>query len=589
MVRKIRKLTVLFLLLIVTLPNVLALSGELTVENQLKYTGTSSDPSTFYQDAVGGSFGNPDVGIQLCDVGQRYVGGFYAINVLSNWYYSLVTYSSSTNALAFTTNDVGGGCYEASPGFVTVSPSALSTPNPNVYRAALPGNLYIGYAGSSNPGTISDFTYTNGGGQLLGDYTVGRHFSEATREIDVSLPQITFTGTSGSFSKSASDANFGINSERQLVLGVCDDSYGESCSAGGLLSSPAFPVSLSTGLTAGQVNDQQTHTKYVVLNGLGKQICIGANLQADVTGISLNPIYYSQTLDYNVSLSNPRDTPYELAGGNVPISTNFDLTVTIYEQGNTSNIVHTEVVPVIENFLVDEIIVESLQWPAYAHSGTYVIKAEVDSNNDIVECDEGDNIDNDATFELLAITLPEIYIDDVETDEFDIPSTPYKMGFYMKNSDDETLNNATVFLTETNGLSIAAPTQIYNMTTASGGVISKSGIVSKTQAEFVTDLYGKANLTFIPTYNRYYSDQFDFDLEDYVGEYSLTLSGSESDGDLFKFVIDEILYSEYPLTLNNLTYNGTYEDKTIYHETFVAQALDFAYHVYTNFLDAIIS
>ena len=167
MVGQLEKGTIVFLLLIVTLPGVLALSGGFTTSTQMKYTGTSSDPGTFYQDAVGGSFGNADVGISLCDVGQRYVGGFYAINVNSIWYYSLITYSSSTNALAFTSNDAGGGCYEASPGFVTVSPSALTTPSPNVYRAALPGNLFIGYAGSANPGTVSDFTYSAGNAQLF--------------------------------------------------------------------------------------------------------------------------------------------------------------------------------------------------------------------------------------------------------------------------------------------------------------------------------------------------------------------------------------------------------------------------------------
>ena len=582
------KLITGIILIVLCLPSVLAVTGEFTVSTAMKYTGTSSDPGTFYQDGVGGAFGNSDIGIELCDAGgPRYVGGFYGLKVGASWYSTLVTYSSSNNALAFTTESTGGDCYEALPGFVTVSPSYLTTPSPTVYRAALPGRLFIGYAASANPGTVSNYVFSNGDATLQGDYTVGRSFDQATRQISVTTPQITFTSTSGSFSKSATDGTFGINSERRLALGVCDDDYGETCADGGILSSATFPVSLSSGLASGQVNDQQTHTKYVVLNGLGKQMCIGANLRPQVAS-EPDPIYYSQTLNITVTLSNPRNTPYELAGGNVDITSPFDVDLIIYEQGNPGNQIYSTTFQASGTIPPDSSYPVTVNWPALAHSGTYVIEISADSNNDINECDEGDNTAT-TTFELLPITIPEFHIDGVETDIFNYPNVPYSMDVHMENSDGDILSNATLIFTETNGLTLAMPTQIYNRTLDGVGSTENDGIITKTQAVMKTDYYGNASFTIMPTHNSFYNEPYGYvGLEDYIGNYSLSMTGNQSDGSAFTFIENEVLYSEYPFTVNNTNYTGTYTSKTIYRESFVAQVLDFAYHTYTNFLDTII-
>jgi len=50
------------------------------------------------------------------------------MNVNGNWKSILITYRSNTDALAYTDRDKGGGCYYTSHGFLTVSPSYLSTP-----------------------------------------------------------------------------------------------------------------------------------------------------------------------------------------------------------------------------------------------------------------------------------------------------------------------------------------------------------------------------------------------------------------------------------------------------------------------------
>ncbi len=565
-----------------------AASAGFTVDQSMLFTGTSGSPGTFYQDGVGGTFGNPDIGIELCDVGQRYAGAFYAINVSGAFSSALVSYSSSTNALAFTTNDVGGGCFQASPGFLTVSPSYLTTPSPFIYRAAFPGRLFIGYGLSANPGSISDYIYSDGDATLLGSYSVSRSFDQGSRDIAVSTPQISFTSTSGTFSKAATDGNFGINDERRMAIGVCNDNYGGDCSAGGILTSATFPQSLATGLGAGQVNDQNTYQKFVVLNGLGYEMCIGANLQNQLSGVAPNPVYYGQTLNYSVTLRNPRDTPFELDGGNVDVTTPFDVSIRIYEQANPGNVVDTQSFTASGTLTPGGSSAFDFTWPAFAQSGIYVIETTIDSDGDIVECDEGDNVAT-TTFELLPVTLPEIFIDDVNTSTFERPNVPYRVDIHVANSDGDILSDAPVVITEVNGLSVSAPVQRYNRTSAANGTV-QDAIRSQTQVLFTTDIDGNASFTFIPTHNPLYNAEFSgLDLSGYAGDYSLRLTGSESGGDDFKFVVDGVLFDYFPLNVTDLTYNGTYPTKTIYREAVTAQALDFAYRVYVNFLDTIVN
>ena len=582
-----QKIVSLMLVLLLLVPFASAVTGKFTVSTGMKFTGTSSDPGTYYQDGVGGSYGNPDIGIELCDAGSRYVGAVNAINIGGTWQYFLVSYSSSTNALALTTEDQGNGCYQAQPGYITISPSKLSTPSPEVYRASLPSNLYIGYDTSANPGGISDFVYSQGSAKLLGDYSVGRSYVQSTNKITISTPQITFTSTSGSFSKSASDSTFGINSERRLALGICDDDHGEGCVDGGILTSPTFPTSLNTGLSTSLVNDQHTYTKYVVLNGIGKSMCIGANLRS-VVSVNPDPIYYSQMLNISIILSNPRNTPYEINGGNVDITSPFDVDVKIYEQGNPSNQVYSTSFSVTGNILAGGSYPVSITWPANAHSGTYVVSVTADVNNDLTECVESDN-DATTTFELKPVTIPEVFIDGVETSNFNNPNVPYKVNIHMKNSDNDILSNATVIITEENGLTLTIPTQIYNRTIDSSNNSVRDGIRTKTEAMMKTDNSGNLSFTFIPTHNPLYDPDYNYlHLDSYIGDYALYMKGNQSDGSQFKFIKNQVLYSEYNFEIINNTYNGTLSTKTLEHQTFVTQMMDFVYHLYNNFLETIV-
>ncbi len=574
-------LTLLSILVLTLILNLKAysISTQFTNQQQIYYTGTSTDPSTLYQDAIDG---NADVGIELCDVGQRYVGATYALNVGGTWQYVLITYSSSSEALAFTSTDLGNGCYQAIPGFLTISPSQLTTPNPDVYKAAFPGKLYVAYESSANPGTLNNFYYGNTNMQLLGDYTIPKSFDQGTRTIRVETPTVTYQTSSGSFQKLITDTSFGLSTDKQAVIGICDDDHGETCSDGQVISSDVFPLVLGTGLSASQVNDQNTYTKYAVINGIGKSICIGANLRTINLNVNPNPIYYSQTLDISFAIENHRDTPYETNGGNVDVTTPFNIRITIYNTSNPTQIIYDTTVTNTNTITPGSNVLRSISWPAYAHSGFYTVKVEADSNNNINECNEADNAAY-ANFELKPITLPDIYIDGIQTDTFEYPNIPYNLDIYMKNSDNDTLKNATVIIIEENGLTLNVPLQYYQKQINSTTNVTDA-VKTKTESTIITDYNGNLNITIIPSYNRLLTQQYNYtNISSIVGEYSLYMTGKQEDGEEFKFMINGNLTSKYPFKIEKLNFTIEPNGKNLNNENSASQVIDYIYKTFIQF------
>ncbi|RME32250.1 hypothetical protein D6789_00190 [Candidatus Woesearchaeota archaeon] len=560
-----------------------------TNQQSLYFTGSSSSVGQYYQDAISP---NIDVGIELCGQGpSQYVGGLYALFVTgSGWQYVPVTYSSSTLAFGQTgSTDVGGGCYRTTDGAIFVSPSKLTTPDPDIMRAAFPGQLWIGYDSSSpNPGTISNFVFGGSNAELKGSYTITRTFDQSTNDITISTPTITFTTQSGSFSKSASDTTFGIDDTagRHMVIGVCDDNQGTACSDGQVVTdSSSFPLALSTGLSG--VTDQTGPiTKYVVDNGLGYDICIGTNLQVAVSSISPDPVYYSQNLTIQFTVSNPRDTPTESNGGNVDVTTDFDVELRIYPVGQPSNEVYATNITVTDLLVPDGSTTKTVIWPAIAHSGNYIVSVEADIGDAINECNEGDNVDNNDQFELKPITIPTILIDGDATRTFNYSNVPYNVKMHFENSDGDILSNATVVITEENGLSLTAPTQIYNR--SDNGDAKQDGLRVSTVVTFLTDDAGNASFTFTPTYNKLYLPQYGYtDLDNYIGNYSLYYTGTQSDAEPFRFVVKGSVYTNQSFTIANTSYTGPYVDKTLTQETMVSQVMDFIYQTFAAFLDTV--
>ena len=515
------------------IPTILAQSASIkdnlgnTVD--LYFTGDSTDPKTWYQDAMDG---NPDVGIEICDLGAKYVGATYAINVNGIWKYVLISYRSSTDALSYTDVDKGGGCYYTSPGYLTISPSHLVTPEPDVYFAAFPGYIRVTYADSSNPGTLSNFILTSQ--KLLGDYTFSRSFDEGTKTISVQTPTIIFQPQAGSFSKPANDPTFGISNERRMVIGVCSDSYGNSCYDGEVLSTPSFPLSLSAGVTT--VNDQTKYDRYVVINSIGKYICIGANLKISIDKIQPDPVYYSQILHVNFTIMNYRDTPTEEKGGNVKVTTNFFVRIKIYRKDNPSNVVYDDKILITDDLLPGTSVKKYFEWNASVKSGFYYIEFTVDSDDDIVECVESDNTAK-GEFEVKPIILPTIYINGKRTNKFEKAGLPYNFTLHLENSDGINVSNATVYLIEKNGLSLFVPTQIWNKT-SNINYTEMSGIIVENRIMFKTDYYGNARITVIPTGNPLYAPEYSYvNADEILGNYSIWLTGTDFSGDPFIFII----------------------------------------------------
>jgi len=573
---------IIFMLLI---PLVHAQSASIKASNgviqNLYFTGDTTNPNKWYQDAIGN---NPDVGIEICDVGQTYVGATYAVNVNGNWKYSLITYRSDTQALAFTDVNNGGGCYFTSPGYLTFSPSHLATPSPNVYYAAFPGRLWIAYSSTGNPGTLSNFVFVGSNGYLRGSYTVERSFSQSNKQITVQTPTITFQTFSGTFSKSASDSDFGVNTDRKMVVGICDDDYGSNCHDGRVVPNEGiFPFSLDSGV--GVVNDQNKYDRYVVINGLGNYICIGANLKIAIDLVQPNPVYYSQILQIKYTVSNPRDTPYEERGGNVDVTTDFNIRVKIYQQDNTSNVVFENNYMVSDDIPVDGSISNTINWQAIAHSGTYVIEVTVDSNNDIVECNENDNTAT-RTFELKPIHIPEIYINGNKSTVFPYAGIPYNFTMHLKNSDNENVSNALVRIVEENGICILAPTQVWNRTT-NGTDSNMTGLKSYNIAQFYTDYYGNVNFTIIPTGNRLYAPEYSYlNVNKYIGNYSIYLEGTTQNGDSLVFIINGSVTHKYPLKIAHPYTYGVQNNKPsgfINENIFIRQIMEWVYAIFANF------
>lgn len=584
--------TISFLLFILAIISKIAYSQTARIIDtnlnpfDLYFTGDAIDPKTWYQDAMGP---NPDVGIELCGAGQKYVGAAYAMNVNGNWKSILITYRSHTDALAYTDRSRGGGCYYTSHGFLTVSPSYLSTPSPQVYFAAFPGRLFIAYENSPNPGNLVNLIRSDN--MLRGDYDVERSFNHTEVKIRVKTPTIRFQSFGGMVSKSADDTTFGVSNHRRMLVGICSDNAGTLCHSGIIVPAEAtFPLSLEPGV--GSVDDKNKYDRFVVINGIGKPICIGANLKADILSINPDPVYYSQTLSFSFRAMNYRDTPYEIKGGNVPVTTDFKIRIRIYRKDNASYVVLDQSIIVDDNIMPGDSITFNTNWEAIAKSGRYILEIFVDSENDIVECEELDNIAT-REFELKPIILPRIWINGNETNKIPFSGTPYNLTMHLRDSDGLNVSNATVILIEENGIDSFIPLQIWN---ASVNATNRSTIatINKREVTLKSDYYGFASITIIPSGNPIYHEKYQYlNISSLIGNYSISLTGRRFNNETFVFIINKSVTNYYPIEVEdyysyiNSTRFNSYEELPNF-STFVDIALNTIYTIFAKFWKAVV-
>ncbi len=554
-------------------------------ESNLYFTGDSTSPKTWYQDAMDG---NPDLGLRICGVGQKYVGGAYAMNVNGNWQYALITYRSASDALSFADIDEGGGCYRVTPGYLTFSPSYMNGGNPYTYYAAFPGVVWVAYADSPNPGTLTNFIRTDQ--KLLGSYNVHRSFHQSTGKIEIDAPSIIFQSQAAQITKNVNDPTFGVNDQRRMIVGVCNDQYGASCSDGQVISDPTvFPLQLDP--RASPIDDHHTYTRYIVVNGIGDDMCIGANLKVAITSVQPNPVYYSQILNISFVVTNPRDVPYEKNGGNVDVTDTFSVEVKIYPQGNPADVKFDKILN-FDGVPVDGSVTGNVHWNATAHSGTYVVEVDVDPTNQIAECNENDNSATQ-TFELKPIILPTIYINGVRSSTFPHIGIPYNLTMQLNNSDNETVSNATVIITEINGISPFVPTQIWNRTVDSSGNTEKTGTVVNTTARLMTDYNGVVSLTIIPTGNPIYSPAYAYlNPNTVLGDYNVSFTGVAYNGEPFVFVRNGVVYHQYAFHITTkydytYDYNSTTAPSLPNRGSIVDMILNTVYTIFSKFWKAV--
>ena len=566
----------------------LALSGSIVDSgastDSLYYTGSFGAPSFFYKDAQA-SQGNADLSLMVCDEGSsKYVGAAYGLNISGSMTAVLISYNDASNPLAAAGTSGGGSCYYAGPmSAITFSPSYLDLAT-DVYYAAFPGTIWVMYADNADGTANAQYVHVDASdGYLRGSYSgfiSTSSFDEGSTDFTISNPTISFTTQSGSFSTTASNADHGVTSDRRMVVGICNDSVGINCCSGQVVDDTSdFSLTLDACVAP---NDQETHTRYGVINGIGTSVCIGGNLYVSSSGISedQDPIYYGQVLNLSYSYSNT---------GNVNVSTDFLVYISVYDQSNASRVVFEDTID------VTDLITSgggsdsgSTVWAVNATSGNYVAKVEVDSGSAITECAEGDN-DDTTSFEVKAVAIPQVYLNGVATENFSFAGRPYNFTLFLVDSDGLDMGNASVILREVNGVSFFAPTQVWNATINSQS--TQTGLVSYSEGRFYTDDDGMASFTVIPGGNKLYTADYAYtDVYSYLGDYSLYLTGTDSSGDDLTFSIGGSLYTEYGLLLGNHTIEAVggslnYPNQNSY----VDHVMEWVYAIYATFWKVVIA
>ncbi|WP_414838022.1 CARDB domain-containing protein [Candidatus Nanosalina sp. VS9-1] len=539
-------------------------SGPGEVQN-LIYTWGSPDTTAYYQDAQA----YPDVGLMLCDTSGSVPADYYVgLEYFMDGENQLVSYSSDQNlGLADTEVSFNGNtCKRTSIGGLTVSPSEISG-TPETKIAAFPAEASM-IVSESSDGSNPSFVDT--GSSLSGSYSGNINYDYSSNSLNVDLDSITVNSDIGTRSFDPGASGRGISSSRPLIIGACSDSNGGSCN--GLVkkkTSNSFPETFSFDISASEVNDQNVYTRYALANGKSfDQVSIGADL--DVTGLSASrdPVYYSQNQTVSFSVRNT---------GNVPVTTDFYVEAQIKSNGEVFD---TRVFTVTEDISPGNQEAFQYTWEASEESGSYSIEVEADTSNSVQEISEN-NVET-RSFQLRPVTFPEIYVNGEKVDEKEVefpdPGVPYNLTVVMENSDNSTLENSQIAITENDGMSAFAPSQEI-----SDGSFTD---VEKTM-RFQTDGNGTASLTMSPTGNILLSERYDNTAVQDSIDYSINLRGSSNGNDL-TFIVDGSLTDTYPLEVadpGRLDGEGTSELPNL--DTHVKAVMNGVYTVFAEFWGAV--
>ncbi len=386
--------------------------------------------------------------------------------------------------------------------------------------------------------------YTKGHGQFKGNYTSvtpninnSAGFNQDTRNVLVNFGDI-ITYTSGIATRTIpkGDSGEGISEDRRMQVGICEDPYGFACSAGVEVSNPNdFSLSLSSGLSSAQVNDTVKYTRYVVINGIGTEFCIGPDLKITNVAPANKVVSSGGSTILNFSIKNH---------GNVDVTTDFNVTlvgpegITGSPQLVTTNLLANQGNEAFAAFTVEPPITE----------GTYTYTAYLnDTQAGIARCTTTAKTVSRNVI-VTSVVLPKIWINEVEDGNFDYAGQIYNVTIQLEDTDDNEPSyfaNWSLEIREVNSYNIFAPLQ-YNPYT------EKSFLSTVSTAYLLLDEEGQGQFTLSPmgskafetineTSGGLYSEKLSSYPKDYLSEYRLEFRVLDDNG-----AIQDVLYQGVP-------------------------------------------
>jgi hypothetical protein len=520
----------------------------------------SSAAFKVYVDTFGN---NPDFALELCNEGQKYVAAAYTANVSGTWVMVPISKNltaGSTSTLVYTS--LGSGpCYYTPVDAYAFSQFRDFTRTPPIYVSAFPGRIHALISdnpdGTGSPDLVP-VNYTEG--WLMGSYASTRSFSQATGLVTANVNSITFQTELGAVTRGPGDAEWGLSNTtgRSMLIALCDDDFGNECDDAIIVNeSSDLPVGLAV---VGTIDDQNVHHRYVVIDGLGDYICIGANL---VTTITPNPasIPYGGTSNVTITVTNI---------GNVNITTDFALQFNV--SGSYTDVVNY---PITEDLAAGGgSTTRNYTFNASGLSEVVPLSAYADSTNQIAECSKADNYAT-SSITISPVWYMHIWIDGNYTNVFPEWGRPYNVTIFINNSNGDIEPNAEYIITEMNGLNLFIPTQVWNETGTPLGVTTSS--VARARGNGT----GYARLVITPTCNKLYTDYAYLNVDSYVGNYYISLRSSP----FHQFAYNGTEVSDYPLLVADMNCTGlsTWQnDKELVNKNeYVLDVYDWIYEVYS--------
>ena len=221
-------------------------------------------------------------------------------------------------------------------------------------------------------------------------------------------------------------------------------------------------------------------------------------------------------------------------------------------------------------------ITRSLSWVVNNVSGTYTATARADATDLLAECNKNNNNASTPISSTPTYTL-HVIIDGNTTNAFPVWGRPYNVTMWITDTSGNNVPSPRFSITETNGLNPFTPTQVWT----SGA--NSFGLTSYSTGQMTGNSSGYIQLTMVPTCNLLYTLYSYENAQQYIGNYSITVSATAPDPLIF--VYNGNLTYSVPLQVTDYTCAdpGWMNSKSLINQnTYVESVYDWIYQVYSN-------